>query len=66
MHLMTFAAPDNPPPPPNFKIVEIMWEKYHCTALKIPEILRCHMIFTCRLIFQPAAAPAPVATPDIH
>ena len=50
---MTFGNLD---PPPNFKVAEIIFEYYQCAALKIPEILRYYMIFTCKLIFQPIAA----------
>ena len=42
----------------DFKLIEI--------TLNIPKILRYHMIFTCRLTFQPVAAPATAPTPHSH
>ena len=33
-------------PPPNFKLTKVSFKYHHCICLKIPEILRYHMIFT--------------------
>ena len=46
LHLMTFG--DLHTSNPDFKLIEIILEYYQCTAVKIPEILSYHMIFTCR------------------
>ena len=56
LHLMTFVELD--PPPPSFKFIGITFRYHPCICLKIPKILRYHMIYHCRLTYDPAGAAA--------
>ena len=50
---MTFVAISTPP---QKKLREVIFKCHHCICLKIPEILRYHMIFHCRMTSDPAGA----------
>ena len=66
---MTLGNPLNPIPPPlppDFKLMETNFKYYHKITLEIPKNLSYHMIFTCRLTFLPAAAPALAAASSTY
>ena len=50
-------------PPPTFKLNKVNFKYHHYICLKIPENLRYHMIFHCKLTYDPAGAGATAPAP---
>ena len=65
MHFLKICTwwPLGPLPPFTSNSQKIIFEDHFCIYLKIPEIIKYHMINNCRLTYDPAGAAAEVHAP---